>query len=217
VENTSSLSADTGSSGNKLETDGNLHFDQSHGRSAQAEQRANRPWQQLPIVRSLEMRAGFYQALLGYIKDVNDAHTDAAVLRSFKEELASILESFARVLRGGTAGSERGEGEEVIELRRELYEAKDRIIALLSEQSLDRAQIARLETRLNFLPDLQAQVDRTTTLLRQDESVHDELARMRFELNRVHLARMRSKLNRRRRHGSLWSRIRAHLAPRGAG
>src|SRR5271156_6051878 len=56
--------------------------------------------QHVSLSKSLEMRAGFYQTLLTYIRQITPADINIEISRSFKAELASVLDGFARVLRG---------------------------------------------------------------------------------------------------------------------
>lgn len=171
-------------------------------------------YQQMPLSRSVEMRAAFYQTLLTYIKQITKSEINIEASRSFKTELSSVLEGFARVLRSDcSVPISEHEGAEVEELRRELVESKDKIITLLTDRAKDQVHIAKLETELKFLPELQAQADRALSLANDTGSLHEELTKVRFELNKAHLSRMRSKLHRRRRNRSWWSHIRAHFLP----
>lgn len=164
----------------------------------------------LPLSLSVEMRLSFYQNLLAYIKEV--AGNEITISNSFKSELASVLEGFARVLRD-EAYSEKitDAGDEMEQLKAELSEAKDRIIALLDEKANDRVKIASLETQLKFMPDLQAQADRAMSLVDEADTIHDELSKIRFDINKAHMSRMRSSLNRRRNKPGWWSRLRSHF------
>lgn len=169
-------------------------------------------YQQLSLSRSLEMRAGFYQTLLTYIKQITPNEINLEVSKSFKSELASVLEGFVRVLRGGDSQAIKdAQALELEELRKTLAEAKDKIIVLLTEQAKDRAKIARMETELKFLPDLQSQADRALALVNGAGNLQEELIRLRVELNNAHLSRVRTKLHRSHGQRNWWTRVRAHL------
>jgi hypothetical protein len=169
-------------------------------------------YQQLSLSRSLEMRAGLYQTLLTYIKQISPSEINLEVSKSFKSELASVLEGFVRVLRGDNAQAIKdAQALELEELRKTLADAKDKIIVLLTEQGKDRAKIARMETELKFLPDLQSQADRALALVNGAGNLQEELIRLRVELNNAHLSRVRSKLHRDHGQRNWWSRVRAHL------
>jgi hypothetical protein len=165
----------------------------------------------LPLSLSVEMRVSFYQNLLAYIKEV--AGNEITISKSFKSELASMLEGFARVLRDEAEPEKtQANREEVEELKADLSKAKDKIICLLDEKTKDKIKITTLETQLQFMPDLQAQADRAISLVDEADTIHDELSRMRFEINKAHMARMRSALHRRRKNRTWWSKLRQHFS-----
>lgn len=165
--------------------------------------------EKLPLSLSVEMRVSFYQNLLAYIKEV--AGNEITISKSFKSELASVLEGFAGVLRD-EADAHQNDRQGLDELKAELSEAKDKIIFLLDEKTKDKIRIASLETQLQFMPDLQSQADRAMSLVDEADTIHDELSKMRFEMNKVHMARMRSTLARRRQNRTWWSKLRQHFS-----
>jgi len=174
----------------------------------------NEPGRAHPVTlaRSVEIRASFYQALLNYIRQVTGSETGLPAW--LRDELAAVAEGFVAVLRQGSGGAAAGRKlDETERLQLELSQAKDRIINLLTDRANDQSYIARLETQLAFMPDLQAQADRAITLANQAGTLSEELTRVRFELNRAHLSRMQARLNRRRAGRSLWAGLKARFAP----
>lgn len=161
--------------------------------------------QQLSLSRSLEMRAGFYQTLLNYIRQMTPSDINIEISRSFKAELASVLDGFVRVLRGDLQVVD-ARSAEVEDLQNALAQSKDKIISLLMEQSKDKARIAKLETELKFMPDLQSQADRALALVDGAGNLHEELVKLRTQLNNAHLERMRGKLHGHRQR-SWWSNV----------
>lgn len=161
------------------------------------------------LSRSLEIRASFYQTFLSYIQQFTRPELNIEVSRAFKAELASLFESFAKVLRNEVS-SNLHEDSEQDDLRKQLVDAKDRIISLLTERATDQARITQLETELKFLPDLQAQADRAMTLADSASKVQDSLADLRLQLNDAHLSRMRHKLHRKPR--SWWGKLTSQFA-----
>jgi|GEM_PF-6408172 len=156
------------------------------------------------LSRSLEIRASFYQTFLSYIQQFTRPELNIEVSRAFKAELASLFESFAKVLRNEVSLTAEDDSEND-DLRKRLVDAKDQIISLLTERAADQARITQLETELKFLPDLQAQADRAMTLADSASKVQDSLADLRLQLNDAHLSRMRHKLHRKPR--SWWSKF----------
>jgi hypothetical protein len=161
--------------------------------------------QQVSLAKSLEMRAGFYQTLLNYMRQIAPSDINIEISRSFKAELASVLDGFVRVLRGDLQVVD-SRSAEVEELQNLLTQSKDKIISLLMEQSKDKARIAKLETELKFMPDLQSQADRALALVDGAGNLHEELVKLRAQLNNAHLERMRGKLHG-HRHRSWWSNV----------
>lgn len=161
------------------------------------------------LSRSLEIRASFYQTFLSYIQQFTRPELNIEVSRAFKAELASLFESFAKVLRNEVSCNSQEESEND-DLRKQLVNAKDQIISLLTERATDQARITQLETELKFLPDLQAQADRAMTLADSASKVQDSLADLRLQLNDAHLSRMRHKLHRKPR--SWWSKFTSPFA-----
>lgn len=162
------------------------------------------------LSRSLEIRASFYQTFLSYIQQFTRPELNIEVSRAFKAELASLFESFAKVLRNEVSPTAQDESEHD-DLRKQLVDAKDQIISLLTERATDQARITQLETELKFLPDLQAQADRAMTLADSASKVQDSLADLRLQLNDAHLSRMRHKLHRGKPR-SWWSKFTSQFA-----
>lgn len=88
---------------------------------------------------------------------------------------------------------------EVEELRCLLVEAQQTIIRLLTERVEDRAKVSQLETQLRLLPDLQAQADRAIAVAMNTDDFRRDLTKVKFELERVRLAKVRSEVERSRR------------------
>jgi hypothetical protein len=95
---------------------------------------------------------------------------------------------------------------EVEELRCLLVEAQETIIRLLTDRVEDRARISRMETELKLLPDLQTQADRALAVAMNTDDFRKELTRVKFELERVRLARVRNEIEKNRR--SWWRGMR---------
>jgi len=98
---------------------------------------------------------------------------------------------------------------EVDELRCLLVEAQETIIRLLTDRVEDRAKIAQLETELKLLPDLQAQADRAIAVAMNTDDFRSELTKIKFELERVRLSKVRHDIQRNRR--SWWGGMRGWL------
>ncbi|MFN8655025.1 MAG: hypothetical protein U0105_01700 [Candidatus Obscuribacterales bacterium] len=114
------------------------------------------------------------------------SHSSGQEIR--RDDLAKILEGFARVLRGdaGTMDlvNEQVSGE-LASMKHLLVEAQETIIQLLNDRVYDRAKIARLEAENRLLPDLQAQASRAMGLAVQSEDFAKELNNVRTELERL--------------------------------
>lgn len=98
---------------------------------------------------------------------------------------------------------------EVESLRNLVIEAQDTIIKLLTDRVEDRARIAGLETQLNILPDLQAQADRAMMVAVKTEDYRSELTKIKFELDRFRLHRVRSEVEQKK--GTIWKKIQRWL------
>jgi len=98
---------------------------------------------------------------------------------------------------------------EVEELRCLLVEAQETIIRLLTDRVEDRSRIASLEAELRLLPDLQNQADRAIAAAINTEDFRRELTKMKFEIERVRLAKVREEIDRSKR--SFWSGVRGWL------
>jgi len=88
---------------------------------------------------------------------------------------------------------------EVEELRCLLVEAQETIIRLLTDRVDDRARISQLEAELRLLPDLQAQADRALAVAMNTEDFRKELTRVKFEIERVRLAKVRAEVDKNHR------------------
>lgn len=143
-----------------------------------------------------------------------------------------LLEGFVSILRTDNSGSElaplrfdvRGGSArmsevqvddrtaEIESLRNLVIEAQDTIIKLLTDRVEDRARIAGLEAQVNILPDLQAQADRAMLVAVRTEDYRSELTKMKFELDRFKLHRVRAEVEKKK--GTVFSRIQRWLLSR---
>lgn len=156
----------------------------------------------------------------------------AADDRVSKKDLVQLLEGFVSILRSDNSGSElaplrfdvRGGSArmsevqvddrtaEIESLRNLVIEAQDTIIKLLTDRVEDRARIAGLEAQVNILPDLQAQADRAMLVAVRTEDYRSELTKMKFELDRFKLHRVRAEVEKKK--GTVFSRIQRWLLSR---
>lgn len=116
----------------------------------------------------------------------NTSHSSGQEIR--RDDLAKILEGFARVLRGDASTMELVNEQvngELASMKHLLVEAQETIIQLLNDRVYDRAKIARLEAENRLLPDLQAQASRAMGLAVQSEDFANELSNVRTELERL--------------------------------
>lgn len=150
--------------------------------------------------------------------------------RVSKKDLVQLLEGFVSILktdggevaplrfdvRGGSARMSEVQVDdrtaEIESLRNLVIEAQDTIIKLLTDRVEDRARIATLEAQVNMLPDLQAQADRAMSVAVRTEEYRSELTRMKFELDRFRLHRVRSEAEKKK--GSVFSRVQRWLLSR---
>ncbi|MBS2008198.1 MAG: hypothetical protein JST01_14210 [Cyanobacteria bacterium SZAS TMP-1] len=151
-----------------------------------------------------------------------------------KKDLVQLLEGFVRIIKtdeqeGASAtgtgieiSSPRGmvvsetrvddRTVEIDQLRGLVIEAQDTIIKLLTDRVDDRSRIATLEAQLALLPDLQAQADRAMSVAVRTEEYRTELTKMKFELDRFRLFRVR--IEGEQRKGTVWNRIQKWLFSR---
>jgi hypothetical protein len=150
--------------------------------------------------------------------------------RVSKKDLVQLLEGFVNILRTDStnlpaplnANSSPSTGvalmqdvqvndrtAEIESLRNLVIEAQDTIIKLLTDRVEDRARIAGLETQLNILPDLQAQADRAMMVAVKTEDYRSELTKIKFELDRFRLHRVRSEVEQKK--GTIWKKIQRWL------
>jgi len=144
--------------------------------------------------------------------------------RVSKKDLVQLLEGFVSILKTDAQSElvpysqQQGQRTEVqvndrtVEidsLRNLVIEAQDTIIKLLTDRVEDRAKIAGLETQLNILPDLQAQADRAMMVAIKTEDYRSELTKIKFELDRFRLFRVRSEVEKRK--GTVWTKIQRWL------
>lgn len=138
-----------------------------------------------------------------------------------RKALVNLLEGFVDVLKSESEPDEAGRQyrvelvssvkpieahvddrtQEIENLRSLVIEAQDTIIKLLTDRVEDRAKIATLETQVALLPDLQAQADRAMAAAVKTEEYRTELTKIKFEVDRFKLFRVRSE------EGSLLARI----------
>lgn len=112
-----------------------------------------------------------------------------------KDELAGLLEGFARALRGDSERADimlADKNSEIAQLKELLLEAQETIIGLLNDRVYDRAKIARLESEVRVLPDLQSQASRAMGLAMRAEDVQKELAHVRAEVERLRTSYIKS-------------------------
>lgn len=86
------------------------------------------------------------------------------------------------------------------------------LTAKYSPELEDRARIAGLEAQVNILPDLQAQADRAMLVAVRTEDYRSELTKMKFELDRFKLHRVRAEVEKKK--GTVFSRIQRWLLSR---
>ncbi len=146
--------------------------------------------------------------------------------RVSKKDLVQLLEGFVSILKTDaqselvpySQNQQRTEVHvndrtvEVDSLRNLVIEAQDTIIKLLTDRVEDRARIAGLETQLSILPDLQAQADRAMMVAVRTEDYRAELTKVKFELDRFRLFRVRSEVEKRK--GTVWTKIQRWLLRR---
>jgi hypothetical protein len=154
-----------------------------------------------------------------------------------KKDLVALLEGFVKIIktdepsaataittttgtglelsRGGALTNEARVDDRTVEidqLRGLVMEAQDTIIKLLTDRVDDRSRIATLEAQLNLLPDLQAQADRAMSVAVRTEEYRTELTKMKFELDRFRLFRVRVEAEQKK--GSVFNRIQKWLFSR---
>ena len=158
--------------------------------------------------------------------------------RVSKRDLVSLLEGFVRIIKtddpaaptasppgttgtridlasGGMVVNEARIDDRTVEidqLRGLVIEAQDTIIKLLTDRVEDRSRIATLEAQLSLLPDLQAQADRAMSVAVRTEEYRGELNKMKFELDRFRLFRVRVEAENKK--GSVFNRIQKWLFSR---
>jgi hypothetical protein len=157
--------------------------------------------------------------------------------RVSKRDLVSLLEGFVRIIKtdegshvpataaatgtGIELARDRGlineanvddRTVEIDQLRGLVIEAQDTIIKLLTDRVDDRSRIATLEAQLNLLPDLQAQADRAMSVAVRTEEYRTELTKMKFELDRFRLFRVRVEAEQKK--GTVFNRIQKWLFSR---
>lgn len=88
--------------------------------------------------------------------------------------------------------------QEIENMRKVIVDAQETIIKLLTDRVEDRAKIASLETQIKLLPDLQAQADRAMAVAIHTEDFRSDLTKVKFELERYRLARVRAEAENRK-------------------
>lgn len=142
--------------------------------------------------------------------------------RIARSDLLTILESFVNTVRASdtpahqiaadlsiSALSVDDKTSEIEDMRKLLLEAQETIINLLTDRVNDRAKIATLEAELKLLPDLQAQADRTIAVAMNTADFRQELTKIKYELERFRLARVRHEIDTIKR--SWWTGVRGWL------
>jgi hypothetical protein len=150
-----------------------------------------------------------------------------------KAELVNVLESLVGAIRGDMAltttnnmdFSVAAQGPEKVsavsvddktavieELRGLLLEAQETIIRLLNDRVDDRANLARLETELKLLPDLQNQADRAIAVAINTDDFRSDLTKVKFELERLRLAKVRDELGNKK---GFWTGVRGWFFNKG--
>lgn len=144
-------------------------------------------------------------ALLKDLQQVVKAEDAADTGTVSKDELATILEGFAGVLRGDRPRSDLAvidRSGEVTQMKELLLEAQETIITLLNDRVYDRAKIAKLESEVRLMPDLQAQAHRALGMARRSEEFEEELVRVRGEVEKLRSAYVRAEGD-----GTWWRRL----------
>jgi hypothetical protein len=112
-----------------------------------------------------------------------------------KEQLANILDGFAKVLRSDDAYatiSQVDHDAQIAQLKSLLLEAQETIITLLNDRVYDRARLAKLDLEVSLLPDLQAQAHRAMGLANRSDTVQNDLTQVRAEIERLRAAYVRT-------------------------
>ncbi|MFN8551845.1 MAG: hypothetical protein U0103_10180 [Candidatus Obscuribacterales bacterium] len=94
---------------------------------------------------------------------------------------------------------------EIAELKTLLVEAQGTIIRLLTDRVDDRARLATLQNEIKLLPDLKAQSERAATMAFTAEEFKAEFAKVKLEIERMKLTKMRSEVDNASR--PWWSRF----------
>lgn len=151
-----------------------------------------------------------------------------------KAELVNVLESFVGLVKGGmlpaatvnnldfsvsvpgpekiSAVSVDDKTAVIEELRGLLLEAQETIIRLLNDRVDDRANLARLETELKLLPDLQNQADRAIAVAINTDDFRSDLTKVKFELERLRLAKVREEVGNKK---GFWTGVRGWFFNKG--
>ncbi|MBX9950487.1 MAG: hypothetical protein K2Y39_15070 [Candidatus Obscuribacterales bacterium] len=149
-----------------------------------------------------------------------------------KAELVNVLESLVGAIRGDLVPTSNNmdfsvtaQGPEKIsavsvddktavieELRGLLLEAQETIIRLLNDRVDDRANLARLETELKLLPDLQNQADRAIAVAINTDDFRSDLTKVKFELERLRLAKVREEVGNKK---GFWTGVRGWFFNKG--
>jgi hypothetical protein len=140
-------------------------------------------------------RASFGAADFAALKDATAAALTTTNANVSKEELALVLDGFARVLRGEVVDADQELSDKAAEnaqLRELLLEAQETIITLLNDRVFDRATIARLESEMKLLPDLQSQASRAMGIAMKSEDLEKELTQVKAEVERLRTSYIKS-------------------------
>ena len=113
-----------------------------------------------------------------------------------RDELIAVMGSFVRAMRAQPTETLtvelKNKNSEIGQLKELLLEAQETIIQLLNDRVLDRAKIAKLESEVRLLPDLQSQANRAMGLAMRSEDVERELAEVRAEVERLRTSYMKA-------------------------
>ncbi|HEY9773359.1 MAG TPA: hypothetical protein V6C81_06070 [Planktothrix sp.] len=188
-----------------------------------------------PVLTVVESAKAEYHASAAITAELTATPASTATAGVSRGDLVNVLESFVNLIKNSPEEKEEknyalqntlsfdpmqtppqkvtlhvdDKTTEVEELRCLLVEAQETIIRLLTDRVEDRARISRLETELKLLPDLQTQADRALAVAMNTEDFRKELTKVKFELERVRLAKVRKEVDPNPR--SFWRGMRGWL------
>ncbi len=134
-------------------------------------------------------------ALMKELDRVNSPDLGAHPTGITKEDLAIALDGFARALRGESGETrirlDDKSQAELAQMKDLLLEAQETIISLLNDRVVDRAKMARLESEVRVMPDMQSQANRAMGLALAAEEMQKELTCVKQEVERLRSSYMR--------------------------